>query len=115
MTKILFVCTANVDRSPTAEKIYSKYEGFQVDSAGIAYYATTPINEKLIQWADVILCMEERHKKSIENGFSNILDNKIIDYLNIPDNYEYMDYTLQRIIKDKTDAWLIKHNFLKPE
>ncbi|MEM2593881.1 MAG: hypothetical protein QXV96_03115, partial [Candidatus Bathyarchaeia archaeon] len=33
--RILFVCTANVDRSPTAEAILKGIKGFEVQSAGI--------------------------------------------------------------------------------
>ena len=32
--KILFVCTGNMDRSPTAESLLKGREGFEVRSAG---------------------------------------------------------------------------------
>jgi protein-tyrosine-phosphatase len=32
--KLLFVCTANIDRSPTGEDIYKGQPGFETKSAG---------------------------------------------------------------------------------
>ena len=79
--KILFVCSANVDRSPTAERIYSGRCDLEVKSAGTSEYARTPVCEELIQWADAVLCMEKKHKKRIEKKFPSVAVNKIIDSL----------------------------------
>jgi len=104
MTKILFVCSANVDRSPTAERIYKNHPGLEVKSAGTGLYATTHISEELIQWADAILCMEKWHKIDIENNF--LIENKEIVCLDIYDDYNYMEPKLVEIITKKVDAWL---------
>jgi len=113
--KILFVCSANVDRSPTAENIYSDRSDIEVKSAGVSNYAMTPISLKLIKWADIILCMEKKHKEKIENKYSAVLENKIIDFLDVPDIYEYMNINLISIIKEKTDAWLCNYNLNKDD
>jgi len=65
MTNILFVCSANIDRSPTAEHIYANQTGLEVKSAGVGWYAQQPVTTELLQWADVVLCMEEEHKNYI--------------------------------------------------
>ena len=106
MTKILFVCSANVDRSPTAERIYENYPALEVKSAGVGVYATTPVSAELLQWADIVLCMEKWHKTKIEIDFT--IENKVIDYLDVEDNYEYMEPELIEIIKGKVDEWLIQ-------
>jgi len=111
--KILFICSANVDRSPTAELIYSNRRDLEVKSAGVSDYAMTPISLKLIKWADVILCMEKKHKQKIEKSFSDITKNKVIDFLDVPDIYEYMNENLVNIIKEKTDIWLHNYNLIK--
>jgi predicted protein tyrosine phosphatase len=46
---ILFICTANVDRSPTAEDLYQADERFEVRSAGLAPFATVPLTRDLIR------------------------------------------------------------------
>jgi len=108
--KILFVCSANIDRSPTAERIYSGRNDLEVKSAGVSSYAMTPISLELIQWADIILCMEKKHKHKIKKKFPDIAANKIIDSLDVPDIYGFMNINLVNMIKEKTDAWL--HNYL---
>ena len=107
--KILFVCSANVDRSPTAEQIYKNYPGLEVKSAGASWYAKKPINRELILWADAILCMENRQKWYIIEEFADIVSEKLIENLNIEDIYPYMHPSLIEIIKAKTDAWLCKN------
>ena len=36
MTKVLFICSANKWRSPTAEHIFADWPGIETDSAGLA-------------------------------------------------------------------------------
>lgn len=50
--RILFVCTANRDRSPTAEDLYANDARYEVRSAGTWQYAVTPISDELVAWAD---------------------------------------------------------------
>ena len=111
--KILFVCPANVDRSPTAEFIYSDRCDLEVKSAGVSDYAMTPISLELIKWAEIILCMEKKHKQNIEKIFSAIVKNKVIDFLDVPDIYNYMNIDLVNIIREKTDAWLYNYQLEK--
>jgi predicted protein tyrosine phosphatase len=115
-TKILFVCTANIDRSPTAEHLYKYHPELEVKSAGTALYgfAELPVSLELIMWADVILCMTERQKHFIEHEFSDIISDKIIDELDVQDNYRYMNIQLQNILKTRIDAWLLKKLEIQP-
>ena len=67
--RILFVCTANVDRSPTAEDLYAGDPRYQVLSAGTSPYATVPVTRQMLQWADRVFVMNERsdhHKSQLE-------------------------------------------------
>ena len=82
-------------------------------SAGTSEYAMIPVSAELIQWADVILCMEKKHKQKIKRKFPDIAANKIIDSLDVPDVYDYMNENLVWMIREKTDAWL--RNFCKGE
>ena len=106
MTHILFVCSANVDRSPTAEHMYQNHPQLEVKSAGIHWYATRKVDENLLQWADVILCMEEFQKQIIMRDFTSVVAGKIIDYLDVYDDYERMSPELRDAIKEQMDAWL---------
>ena len=107
--KILFVCSANVDRSPTAEHVCLGWRDLEVKSAGVSKYARIPICAELIQWADAVLCMEKRHILKIKKKFPGITVNKIIDSLNVPDIFPYMNKNLVNLLREKTGAWL--HNY----
>lgn len=102
--RILFVCTANVDRSPTAEAILRGVDGFEVRSAGIWPNARKRITEGLIDWADVIFAMEEHHKDAIV-ALKPEAENKIV-VLDIPDIYARSDPRLIKLLKDKLSEYL---------
>ena len=59
--KILFVCTANLERSPTAELVFRDVPGWETRSAGTSPDAVTPLTRELITWADRVIVMESRH------------------------------------------------------
>jgi predicted protein tyrosine phosphatase len=78
MTRVLFVCSQNKLRSPTAEQVFSNREGFEVASAGTDRSAGTPISAEAIGWADVIFVMERVHRSRISKQFRAHLKNKRI-------------------------------------
>jgi predicted protein tyrosine phosphatase len=48
MKKLLVVCSQNRLRSPTAEAVFSKYGGLEVDSAGLDREAERPLSSEAI-------------------------------------------------------------------
>lgn len=104
--KFLFVCSQNRLRSPTAEAVFSAYPGVEAISAGTNNDATTPISADLIEWADVVFCMEKVHRNKLTSKFKNHFKNKRLVVLDIPDNYEYMDLDLVRILKAKVPRYV---------
>lgn len=103
---ILFVCTKNKWRSPTAEQIYKDYPNLDVRSAGISSSARKPINSSDIQWANIIFVMENKHKQYLHQQFRNQLNNKVLIVLDIPDDYQYMDAELIAWLTEAVDAHL---------
>jgi predicted protein tyrosine phosphatase len=101
MTRVLFVCSQNKLRSPTAEQVFSNREGFEVASAGTDRSAGTPISAETIAWADVIFVMERVHRNRIAKNFREHLKNKRIICLDIPDDFEFMDPALVRLLEAK--------------
>src|SRR5690606_42155956 len=65
--RILFVCSQNRFRSPTAEAVFAGLEGLEVASAGLNSGAPTTVTGDLIEWADVIMVMEKTHLRSEEH------------------------------------------------
>ena len=89
-TKLLFVCSWNLMRSLTAEKIFSGIPGYEVRSAGTQPKARIVVNENYLRWADVILVMEKSHRKRLRRSFPGALDGKRPIVLRIPDKYQFM-------------------------
>jgi len=101
MTRVLFVCSQNKLRSPTAEQVFSNRPGFEVSSAGTDRSAGTPVSPELIEWAEVIFVMERSHRSKLAQKFRTHLKNKRIICLDIKDEYEYMDPALIRLLEAK--------------
>jgi predicted protein tyrosine phosphatase len=100
--KILFVCSANVDRSPTAENLFLNFKGIEARSAGTAVYARTPITHELIDWADKIFAMENKQREAILQ-IDGELEKKIVT-LGIPDIYGRNQPELRRLILEKLEV-----------
>ena len=88
---LLFICSRNQWRSPTAENLWRKHPNYNARSAGTSPRAKRTVNAGDIQWADRIFVMEQKHKNRLRAEFTRLLDHKLIDVLNIPDEYQYMD------------------------
>lgn len=88
---VLFVCSRNQWRSPTAEAVWRRHPGIHARSAGTSAGARHPVSERDLAWADVILVMEEKHKSRLLAGFRQALGDKPVHVLDIPDEYRYMD------------------------
>jgi len=99
--KLLFVCSRNRLRSPTAEAVFSDYEGIEALSAGTSVDAETQVSTDLVEWADIIFAMENHHRDKLRNRFGKLLETKRMVVLRIPDNYTYMDSELVEILKKK--------------
>jgi predicted protein tyrosine phosphatase len=102
--KLLFVCTANRQRSPTAERIYKDDPRFEVRSAGTHAFPGNDITVDVLKWADTVVVMEERHAREIRSRFPGEADEVEIIVLDIPDVFQYMDQHLQREIRDRFEA-----------
>ena len=101
MINVLFLCSKNKLRSPTAEAIFSNYEGWEVYSAGISHDAEVHVSAEDLEWADYIFVMEKAHKRKLNNKFGQFIKNKKIVSLDIPDDYDYMDVSLVQLLEAK--------------
>lgn len=106
MNNILFVCSANKQRSKTAEDYFAAiYPNKNFLSAGTNHKVcvregTEPLTEDLLQWADIVYVMENKHSKLIKEATSNKYFDKIV-VLNIEDVYKYYQKELINILKEK--------------
>lgn len=96
--KLLFVCSKNQWRSPTGERIFSDHPGVETRSAGTSRSAAHKITLGDIQWADMILVMEDKHEQRIRADFRQAVTHKPIHVLDIPDKYPLMDSELIELL-----------------
>jgi predicted protein tyrosine phosphatase len=105
MKRVLFLCSQNKLRSPTAESIFSNIEGFKVKSAGLNNDAVVTTTPELVEWADYIFVMEKSHRNKLQKKFKKFLNKQRVICLDIPDEYEYMDEGLINILKQRLDVF----------
>ena len=98
---LLFVCSENRLRSPTGEEVFSKYEGINAIGAGTNSDADTTVSGDLIEWADVVFVMEKSHRNKVSKKFKDLLKDKKLVCLDIPDNYDRMDPALIRLLENR--------------
>lgn len=100
---ILFVCTMNQWRSRTTQAIYNKHTDHTVRSAGTSANARIKVNQLLLDWADIIFVMENKHRPILTEQF--FIKNKLI-VLGIADEYQFMDPELIDTIRTAVDTYI---------
>ncbi|TYL87088.1 phosphotyrosine protein phosphatase [Bradyrhizobium rifense] len=114
MTNVLFVCSANRLRSPTAEHVFSTWPGIETDSAGISNDADVLLSTEQVEWADIIFVMEKAHRNKLNRRFRASLNGKRVICLDIPDDYEFMDPVLVRMLESRAGRFLSRAEPTRP-
>ncbi len=65
MHRVLFICSRNRLRSPSAERLFADWPGVETDSAGLAADAETPLEREQLEWATLVVVMERRHRQAL--------------------------------------------------
>ena len=95
---VLFICSKNQWRSPTAEKVFMKDPSMDVRSRGVSRSARRTVTTRDIQWADQILVMEAEHKRRLLADFPGAMKFKKTHVLDVPDDYQFMDPELVELL-----------------
>jgi predicted protein tyrosine phosphatase len=98
---LLFICSQNRLRSPTAEALFAEHAIHTASSAGTDLDAVMPISSDLLEWADVVFPMESVHLRRLNQRFPTQMRHKSVVVLNIRDDYEYMDPELIERLRAK--------------
>lgn len=106
MTRVLFICSMNRLRSPTAEQVFANHVGIECDSAGLNNDAGNPVTDELIEWAELIFVMEKAHRAKLSKRFRKALGSRRVICLDIPDNYDFMDPELVALLTRKVTPLL---------
>ena len=104
--KVLFICSQNRLRSPTAEQVFSTWQGIETSSAGLNNDAENPVTPELVEWADIIFVMEKTHRSKLTKKFKSSLADARVICLDIPNEYDFMDPDLVQLLKSKVRKFL---------
>ncbi len=99
--RVLFICSQNRLRSPTAEQIFAADPRVETASAGLNNDADNPVTPELLDWADIIFVMERTHRNKLSAKFRPSIKGKRIICLDIPDDYAFMDPDLIHLLEAK--------------
>jgi len=87
MDKILIICTAHCNRSPSVHRWLEKHHPeFEVRSGGTWYDNADLMNEKDLKWADVIACADLSHAKFLKEHFPQYMEKVIV--IGLSDEYD---------------------------
>src|ERR1700744_4853942 len=106
MPNLLFICSKNQWRSPTAELLFKQHPIHSAGSAGTSDRARIKVNEKLLDWADVVFVMERKHRDILKQRFASAIAGKELVVLDIEDNYQFNDPELIEILRTVLSNYL---------
>jgi len=104
--RVLFLCSRNRLRSPTAEQVFRAWPQLEVDSAGLSPDADTLLSAEQMEWAELILVMEAAHRRRLQARFGRHLHGKRVVVLGIPDDYDFMQPELVELLLKKAGPLL---------
>lgn len=109
---LLFVCGDGVNRSGTAQTLFNDpMRGFNARCGGIDADALWPLAPEDIDWADVVMTMENWHLNVIRHRYSrHITLSKRLLCLDIPGPAIYMEPFLVNSLTDKVETYLAELN-----
>lgn len=96
--KLLFVCSRNRYRSPTAEHAFARSERFVARARGLSAKGVRRLAAADVTWADVIFVMEPDHKQQLLDLYRLAVQHRPIHVLDIADKYQFMDPELVDLI-----------------
>lgn len=103
---VLFVCSKNQWRSPTAEAVYRDDPRVSVRSRGTARSARQTIQSRDLAWADLVLVMEDKHRQRLRADYPGEIQFLRIEVLHIPDDYQFMERELIELIQASAEPFI---------
>ncbi|HWV04837.1 low molecular weight protein tyrosine phosphatase family protein [Ralstonia sp.] len=104
--RVLFICSRNRLRSPTAEAVFARWPNVETDSAGLAPDANVQLDADQLDWAEVIFVMERSHQRRLSQRFGSRLRGKRVVCLDISDDYVFMQPELVTLLEKRGGPYL---------
>jgi predicted protein tyrosine phosphatase len=99
--RLLFVCSRNRLRSPTAEQVFANYPGVETASAGLAPDAEDVLTADHFEGVDIVFVMEPAHRARLNRQYGRLLKGRKLICLDIPDRYGFMQPELVALLEQR--------------
>lgn len=104
--RVLFLCQFNRCRSATAERIFCKQTDLDVRSAGTSEDALVRVNQRMLDWADLIFTMDREQQKALARMFPGHAALKRLVCLDIPDDFGFLEPALVTLLEERVPPHL---------
>jgi predicted protein tyrosine phosphatase len=101
---VLFICSRNQWRSPTAARVFAHRDSWQVRAAGLSSKSPRVVSRSDLEWADLVFVMEHEHHSRLRDRFGRI--DVPLHVLEIPDDYQFMAPELVDLLVERVDDYL---------
>ncbi len=112
--RALFICHYNRKRSATAERVFGKDPSLDVRSAGTSDEAMVQVNQRMLEWADIVFIMDDEQRRELARMFPGhpALDRVVC--LDIQDQYHFLDPELVNLLEQRTQPHFARLRELTP-
>jgi predicted protein tyrosine phosphatase len=100
--RALFICYYNRKRSATAERVFSRDPSLEVLSAGTSEEAMVRVNQRMLEWADIVFVMDGEQVRALGNMFPTYPRLDQVVCLDIDDCYDFLDEELVAALEART-------------
>ena len=113
--RALFICHYNRKRSATAERLFSKDPSLEVLSAGTSDEAMVQVNQRMLEWADIVFIMDEDQRADLARMFPGLAAASRAVMLQIKDDYHFLDPELVKLLQERVTPHLDRLRAQPPE
>ena len=100
--RALFICQFNRKRSATAERVFAKDPTLDVLSAGTSEDALVRVNERMLDWADIVFVMDSEQVRDLQRMFPGHPAIARLVCLEILDQFHFLDPELIELLQTRT-------------
>jgi len=99
--RVLFICRYNRKRSATAERVFGKDPSLDVRSAGTSPEAMVQVNERMLDWAEIVFVMDDEQGAALAGLFPGHRAVAQMVTLHIQDDYDFLDPELVSMLRER--------------
>jgi predicted protein tyrosine phosphatase len=100
--RTLFICRQNRKRSATAERVFAKDPSLDVRSAGTSGDALVQVNQRMLEWADIVFVMDADLCRALRRMFPGHPAIDRLVCLDIADIFAFLDPELVALLEQRT-------------